>query len=382
MAIIILFNIIITWKDYIGIFIMSNFLEELKVTKVINKSDIERIKTFINIKYKNEDSKKKALILSSTIHEIIENKIDFIPKSMKKDFENIIFKNTFLKSKDSIYLWDIFYCYIHYVDLKKENIEILLKWINNNIKNKIHEEYLIKYFHINNLLKVDFSHVINTKNNTKDIPKNFPYKINKFMYKLYNNSTAIVLSILMFSLVFTHFLNINVPIKSNRKNIILYENKNLKDGKNNFLNTNPNLPPYVRYKNINNVKLKKYLYTKNSLLSQESYFSSIVSAGKKFDINPLILFAITGQEQSFVPKNNKSAKKIANNPFNVFHSWKEYNSNIKDSSTIAGRTIFNLLKNMPKGQDPFKWINATYAEDSNWWIGVKSIYNNLEKQTN
>ncbi len=52
-----------------------------------------------------------------------------------------------------------------------------------------------------------------------------------------------------------------------------------------------------------------------------------------------------------MPKNNKSAKKIANNPFNVFHSWEEYNSNIRDSSRIAARTVFNLLKTMPKGQD-------------------------------
>ncbi len=40
---------------------MSNFLEELKTTKVISKNDIEKIKKFINIKYKDEDSQKKSL---------------------------------------------------------------------------------------------------------------------------------------------------------------------------------------------------------------------------------------------------------------------------------------------------------------------------------
>ncbi len=40
---------------------MSNFLEELKTTKIISKNDIGKIKKFINIKYKNEDSKRKLI---------------------------------------------------------------------------------------------------------------------------------------------------------------------------------------------------------------------------------------------------------------------------------------------------------------------------------
>ncbi|EPY2307747.1 hypothetical protein ACXATD_003446, partial [Clostridium sporogenes] len=134
---------------------MSNFLEELKTTKVISKNDIEKIKKFINIKYKDEDSKKKAYMVSSTIHNIIESKVDFFPKSIQKDLKNTILKNTFLKNKDSIYLWDIFYSYIDYADLKKENLEILLNWTNINIKNKTDKESLVNYLYTNNLLKYD-----------------------------------------------------------------------------------------------------------------------------------------------------------------------------------------------------------------------------------
>lgn len=134
---------------------MSNFLEELKTTKVISKNDIEKIKKFINIKYKDEDSQKKAYMVSSTIHNIIESKVGFFPKSIQKDLKNTIFKNTFLKNKDSIYLWDIFYSYIDYADLKKENLEILLNWTNINIKNKTDKESLVNYLYTNNLLKYD-----------------------------------------------------------------------------------------------------------------------------------------------------------------------------------------------------------------------------------
>ncbi|WP_434297889.1 hypothetical protein [Clostridium sporogenes] len=415
---------------------MSNFLEELKTTKVISKNDIEKIKKFINIKYKDEDSKKKAYMVSSTIHNIIESKVDFFPKSIQKDLKNTILKNTFLKNKDSIYLWDIFYSYIDYADFKKENLEILLNWTNINIKNKTDKESLVNYLYTNNLLKYDEkntkikdsssssskdsstklsneqpdikikeddsiylqnihtefnNNVINIKQNPTNIindtynPKNITKKLNidllykNNIFKLYNNSIAFALTILFISLISIYLLNINTSIKTNSKNIIVYENKNVKTKKNNLLDKNENLPQYVKYKTLNNKKLKEYLYTKNSLLADEPYFSSIILSAEEFDINPLILFAITGQEQGFVPKNNKSAKKIANNPFNVFHSWEEYNSDIKDSSRIAGRTVFNLLNTMPKGQDPFKWVNNTYAEDVTWWKGVKSLFNELEK---
>ncbi|MBN3348091.1 hypothetical protein CF050_14685 [Clostridium botulinum] len=423
---------------------MSNFLEELKTTKIISKNDIEKIKKFINIKYKNEDSKRKAYMVSSTIHNIIGSKIDFFPKSIHKDLKNAILKNTFLNNKDSIYLWDIFYSYIDYVDFKKENIKILLNWININIKNETNEESLVNYFYTNNLLKnhekngeiktssssssssssnsnskdsstkitdeqpyikikkadsiylqnahtesnnnfinikQNTANITNNKYNTKSITKKFNidflYKNN--IFKLYNNSITFALTILFISSISIYLFSMDTSIKTNSKNIIVYENKNVKTKKNNILDKNKHLPQYVKYKTLNNEKLKKYLYTKNSLLADEPYFSSIISSAEEFDINPLILFAITGQEQGFVPKNNKSAKKIGNNPFNVFHSWEEYNSDIKDSSRIAGRTVFNLLKTMPKGQDPFKWVNNTYAEDINWWKGVKSLFNELEK---
>ncbi|ENK1245075.1 hypothetical protein AB2063_003312, partial [Clostridium botulinum] len=130
---------------------MSNFLEELKNTKIISKNDIENMKKYINIKYKDEDSRRKAYMVSSTIHSIVENKIISFPKSIQKDLKNTIFKNTFLKNKDSIYLWDIFYSYMDYINFKKENIEILLNWINANIKNKIDKEHLINYLYTNNL---------------------------------------------------------------------------------------------------------------------------------------------------------------------------------------------------------------------------------------
>ena len=112
------------------------------------------------------------------------------------------------------------------------------------------------------------------------------------------------------------------------------------------------LPEYFTYKNVNTDALKSFLSTRSSILKDDPYFSSILNVSKKFNINPILLFAITGQEQGFVPEEQVSAILIANNPYNVFCSWETYNTDITDSSEIACRTIINLSKDRPESVDP------------------------------
>jgi hypothetical protein len=137
------------------------------------------------------------------------------------------------------------------------------------------------------------------------------------------------------------------------------------------------LPDYFAYTDINKSKLRSYLNSRNSKLAEDPYFDSIISVSKEYNLNPLILFAITGQEQSFVPKNNKYATKIANNPYNIYCSWQHYNSDITDSSQIVAKTIINLSEGRPSSVDPFTWINKKYASDQNWGKGVRAIFNML-----
>ncbi|MGH4121372.1 MAG: hypothetical protein ACREV6_00230 [Clostridium sp.] len=171
-------------------------------------------------------------------------------------------------------------------------------------------------------------------------------------------------------------LNEPAPLKSyyTKKSSI---NSNIIDHKKTPV-VNAHLPDYLMYKNVNITNLKEFLKSKNSILVQEPYFSAILSASKDFNLNPLVLFAIAGQEQSFVPKDAKNAYKIANNPFNVFISWKKYNTNIQDAASIAARTIVNLCKNKPNNIEAFTWVNRKYSEDKNWSKAVRSIFNKLE----
>lgn len=133
----------------------------------------------------------------------------------------------------------------------------------------------------------------------------------------------------------------------------------------------------ISYRSINQGKLKQFLKQNNSLLADEPYFSSIISIARQYNLNPLILFAIAGSEQSFVPKNTANAYKIVNNPFNVHGSWQQYNTNINDSSGITARTVINLSKGMPANSDLFSYISAKYAQDTNWGSNTSAIFKQL-----
>jgi hypothetical protein len=147
--------------------------------------------------------------------------------------------------------------------------------------------------------------------------------------------------------------------------------------------TNPVLKPDVgmpermKYTEFDVKALKKYLKSRDSLLVEEPYFGAIVDSAREFNIHPLLLFAITGQEQGFVPKSSKDAAEIANNPFNVFHSWEDYNTDIYHSADIAATLIAKLAKSRPEGHEPFTWFNKTYAEDPLWSDGVSRIFEKL-----
>lgn len=134
------------------------------------------------------------------------------------------------------------------------------------------------------------------------------------------------------------------------------------------------LPEELRYAPVERERLLAYLDAKSSLLADAPYFGDIMGVAEQFDIHPALLFAVTGQEQAFVPRTHQRAEEIVNNPFNVFHSWQHFNTTTKESAEIAARTINRLSKDRPPDVDPFVWINREYAEDPNWSAGVRSIF--------
>ncbi|MFB9275081.1 hypothetical protein [Cohnella cellulosilytica] len=137
------------------------------------------------------------------------------------------------------------------------------------------------------------------------------------------------------------------------------------------------MPQTLKYADIDEAALVAYLNSRDSLLAEEPYFDAIMATAREYDLHPHLLFAITGQEQGFVPKTAKQARQIANNPFNVGHSWMEYNTDIANSAGIAARLLVKLGDSRPENQDPFEWFNRTYAEDPLWSVGVRKIFDKL-----
>ena len=398
---------------------MKNVIDELKASFVLTRQEIERIKLYVVKKHPENSSKENAYILSRTMNEIIDRNLDGINIKEKNNIKKTILRSTILKDKENILKWDIFKAYMIETEENPKLKTPLLKWININQKNLISQENLENYMvTIRNTSYIEKAATISIKLQPKynifkfrglstykynikctidEYKKKFLLKISLISKKTNTlmkdvskliSSTKIALSILTLLILSLYSLNDKITITNN--NILRYKNKSIATSYlskiekydlylTDVMSYHPYLPDYFNYKTIDKIKLSKFLNHKNSMLAEEPYFSAIIRASKEFNLNPHILFAITGQEQSFVPKNHENANKIANNPFNVFHSWQEYNTDIYDSSRIAARTVINLSKDKPTNIDIFDWINNKYAFDKKWGKGVKEIFETLNE---
>lgn len=144
----------------------------------------------------------------------------------------------------------------------------------------------------------------------------------------------------------------------------------------------PMLEENLRYKEYDREKIIAYLKEKDSMLIEKDYLNQLTQISKDFDINPLLLLSIIGQEQAFVPKTHKDAQKIINNPFNVYNSWLTYNTDFTSSCIIAAKTIVTSSQDRPEEVDPIEWINRIYAEDETWHKGVTYFLTTLTSLAN
>jgi hypothetical protein len=378
---------------------MENIAEHLKNIKVLDNNDIIMFKNHICKKYPENTTAKNAMILSDAIHKVICRNLEGLPEDFKLIIKTATLENTLGSGKSLITLYDIFNSCLIDETLKSNFKEQLANWVTLHIKAKIQVEELDLYLkdgdikikktvkleenmYVENKEKIIDSDIIKEDQDSrrvKTIKSKLLIYLNHFNF---NRRIALIIMCMLIIPLYVVSKNFNFNInkdKTQEENYIIEADKSTS---NSSKYPNSHLPEYMRYKSVNQEKLKSFLYKHNSFLSKEPYFSTMLSVSKEFNLNPIVLFSITGQEQSFVPKDKYNASKIANNPFNVYHSWKEYNTNIRDSSSIAARTVINLSQNMPENEDPFLWIGKKYAEDKYWGNGVKSIFKELSSCVN
>lgn len=407
---------------------MYEVIENLKNKIIINEKIILDLKSYIYNKYPSKSSKELSLILADGIHRIINNSMGQFQEIPINEIEGNLIRSAVSNSDFSISAYKVF-CQYCKLNLENEsNINDLHEWLIFNQNKPVEKDELVDFINmIRSYDNVPIEDAINNAadsvigkmntyytNQAKDITSQINYSkheynihtieketrkiihifdelIVEFVHKIQNAFKAygrkrILITVSFIIMLFTilnakeigyAFINNLSTSKSKNTPEILVEdvlvnkiNKEVDNG----------LPEELRYIEIDKDLLRGWLNNRNSILAEEPYLSSIIDTAKQYDINPLFMIAITGQEQGFVPKSQENALKIANNPFNVYESWIGYNTSIDDSSKIAAQTIINLSKGRPKEVHAIEWINEKYAEDKNWWIGVDKIFSQLQHE--
>lgn len=352
---------------------------------VLSSKEIVRLKHYIEHKHHNLDPKQRTAILSDAVHRIIESRLPSFPDEVKK----MVRYELLLKKSDSLVIQvDDVLQHCMSLDLSQEELlspftewvcskstlpvqeevvrDILLRWTQESMSTislqALEQEWDQQDQNAYREIAVASEPIIPYGN------KNWPNrKISITIVSFF----AVILMIMLIK--FTVEQQSSAPeqyIEPMDKPASIEKEPKSVDG----------IPTELKYVAIDTKRLKQYLLNRNSMLAEELYLSAIVEASKKFDIHPLLLFAITGQEQGFVPKDHKKAKEIANNPFNVFGSWESYNKTIDVSANIAAKTVANVMGRRPGSIHPMKWLNLTYAEDPNWWEGVTWFFDDMKRE--
>ena len=344
---------------------MNDIFLNLDEFIILSNEILIQIKKNIEYQYGFAKREDKIRILATELNKIIYKNLQGFNQNLREDLK-IHLLEIFSKKGQTITYQTIVKYILELNISDDEKINNLCKWFKRSTKLIISR----------NEIKYIIKNPINNQNISECKQENIP---NIFLKQL-----VLILAIIVFLFPFVFTFKNSTVARYNLdfkifSEIVRIDNVEYSDIlneiiKNKSLEIKPGIPHYLLYEQIDIESLKKYLENRNSYLINEPYFSTIIKISKKYNLSPYLLFALTGQEQGFVPNNNKYKEKIANNPYNVFVSWERYNTNIEDSTEIACITIINRLKTRPYGIDPFLWLNEIYAEDKNWWKGFKSLF--------
>lgn len=367
---------------------MEDIIGNLKNNTIISRENIVILKDYISKKYPNNTNKQNSLVFADCVNKILDKNMQQFDERYRVELKRSILKNAVNKKNFTVNAADILSECMHLRDPNNEFRDNMLNWVNVNQKSKITHDGLTgiinKLDNENKTLKPE-KKLSDSKENIEEVlPRDKGYdEVIEYnttyekqgSSKKYKSALLLSFTFICIFVMLQGSLFLSGKVNTNKQENVHNNNNNLQ--KSTYEN---NLEKHLKYVDIDSEKLRNWLKDKNSLIADEPYLGSILEVGRKYNINPLLLIAITGQEQGFVPKNNKYAKKIVNNPYNVYYSWKKYNTNIKDSTEIAAKTLINLSKDKPENANSIKWINKRYAEDKNWWMGVSKIFNKLDSE--
>lgn len=356
---------------------MEESLELLKNCSIISTADIEALRQMILLDHPLSSEMERAQVFATLLHQKLDGALALFDLPVQKHLKRTLIEQTVTKEDFVINALDIVETYVHLEDAT--NVTLLTSWVNQFQENPLSEEAILSLTkHLAPLPTSDAFPQI--QEGSKIESTHLPLAHLKLSISIVKLATCGLIAFVgimgIFHLSFskTSRLREEVFTKQASLEVALPISVELMSAAN-------YLQSHLQYKPVNETKLKNWLLNKQSLLATEPYFTTFLKTAENYNINPLLLFAITGQEQNFVPISHESAKKIANNPFNLYGSWQDYNTSIEDATQIVARTVIHLGKNCPDDQDQIAWINREYAADPNWSQGVSYFLNELEKAT-
>ncbi|URN93910.1 MAG: hypothetical protein NAG76_19095 [Candidatus Pristimantibacillus lignocellulolyticus] len=318
----------------------------MEQSSVLSLDSVDRIRFYVKHKYAHLPQEKHAEIVADAIVKVIERQLPSYHPELKRQITNQLIEQVVIPQKRPVSLLDIDQA-CSQASLTNEEFDLLRNWRSE--KGVTTDTDTSKWSLWNEVTKLINEH-----------QKSVGYGL------------ACIVLIAAVSM-YTYFSPAIIKDKQTANKVT---NQSATIETTEVLAYNE-LPSSFQYTTFDESLLIQYLNGRNSMLVDEPYYTAIMDTAKQFNIHPVLLFAITGQEQGFVSRDNERAEEIANNPFNVFHSWEDYNTTIEDSTAIAARTLVNLSKDRPKDIDPIVWINRKYAEDPNWSTGVNSLFTTM-----
>lgn len=379
------------------------YFEKLRKAILVDKNVVTKVDKYVKTKYPNNTDSVNTDIIKDALNNVVNKELEELNISEKDDVINGVIEQAVINKGEDITKYDVLKVCSNIIDNESSSIKEIGNWIENSIDYQVHENQVVEF--LDNIKGIDYLgdySVVQTEKHQEGLvtiphvvlksTRDLMRAIKGFLTTLtaeevYKIARSSFIAILIMTGAFYMF-NENVGMAESNAGLAQKEYRStlaesyglysmeLEKAKVNYdiLACHPFLPDYFDYIEIDEAKLKEYLTNRNSLLIEDEYFYDIIQTSKEFNLNPLVLFAITGQEQGFVPRDDEEANKIINNPFNVFISWNHYNTNIKDSSEIAARTVINLGKGAVEGKNIFKWINRLYADDPDWYKGVEELF--------
>lgn len=342
---------------------MQKILEGLQAKQIMKSEDILTLREYIGRKYPDAAPREAAAILANAVHRVIDSHIQEFDEKDRLQIRKSLLKKVVNSNHFSIHAGDVFRTCLEIRNGNEKYETTLARWVSGQQDAPISREAL-RHFS-----RGQGRPVREPLKHKREVPGGIalPSNVTKLTKK---NKTFLAASLIAISLLAFHPL----------KNMLSVSCGSVASARTTVAAAGAVLPEGLQYSDVDTDKLKASLEKRNSILAEELYLSAILQAARDYNVNPLLLFAITGQEQAFVPRTDKNAAKIANNPFNVYHSWTEYNTDISDSAGIAANTVVNLSRNRPEDVDPLVWINRKYAEDSKWSVGVSQIFRELQAE--